>query len=454
MAQNIIGIDVGGTKILACLVDDNGAVAARAKVSSPTDSADALMAAVKLAVRDVTAKAGLTLDDVAAIGAGVPGPVDAGGTCIWAPNCPLSGVEVAALLRAEFGVPVAVGNDVNVGTFGERAYGAGRGFDNVFGMFVGTGIGGGLVVNGHVVIGDHCLGAEVGHIIVDYQAALRGDEGGGEFEYLASRLGIERAIRAAIAARRETVVKDRLGKGSDRIKSGLLKDALDAEDEVVTQVLTEAARIIGLAAVTVIYLCDPEVLIFGGGVIEACGEFMMPLIRATIDHHIVAAGKGQNLRLVVSELGDDAVALGAAALARDLLAPDDEDSGADDDAEDGYPRVAAMEFGSVLVNGQVQRRDLVVRANGEVKRRRKELSREVHGTAHEVSADEIKYVCKGRPEVLVMGQGYDGLVTLSRDAARWLAKKGIRAVVAATPEAAEAFNDESGRKALLLHVGC
>lgn len=451
MAGNTIGVDVGGTKIYAVLVDDSGAIAARAKTPSPTNTPEALMEAVSKCVRTVAAKAHLEPTEVDAIGVGVPGVVSAEGVCLWAPNCPLTGVDVAGILNAEFGVPVAVGNDVNVGTLGEKAFGAGRGYDDVFGMFVGTGIGGGLVVRGQIVVGDHCLGAEVGHIIVDTEAALAGAEGGGEFEYYAGRLGIERMIRAAIAEGRETIVAERLGEGNDRIKSGLLKEGVEAGDAVVIEALERASAIIGLASVTVIHLCDPQAIIYGGGVIEACADFMMPRIDATIKAH-VAPGNGRPLRLLVSELGDDAVALGAAALASGAVESGHRSH--DDNGDDHYPAVAATEFGSVVVDGQVLNRDLVVRADGRVKKRKKDLSREVHGTAHEISVEEVKYVCRQTPQTFVLGSGYEGLLSLSREAVRWLQKRGVQTVVLPTPEAADAFTATDGSKALLLHIGC
>jgi hypothetical protein len=197
-------------------------------------------------------------------------------------------------------------------------------------------------------------------------------------------------------------------------------------------------------------------MIFGGGVIEACGDFMLPIIEQTIREH-VAPGNGRPLRLLVSQLGDDAVALGAAALAegaaeRTANAPADS-AGAVLPA-DGYPRIEAPEFGSAMVDGTTYAKDVVVRADGSLRKRRKELSREVHGTAHEVSVEELKYVCKGAPQRLVVGMGYEGLLTLSRDARRWLEKKGIELLIEASPQAADTFNRSPGRKALLLHVGC
>ncbi len=445
MTGYTIGVDVGGTKILGAVVDAQDQVVARAKASTPAESAEQLVVVVGQVIRRAAKKAEVPLESIDAIGLGVPGVVDAEGHCVWAPNAPLSGVPVAELVTHEFGVPAVVGNDVNVGTLGEKTFGAARGYDNVFGMFVGTGIGGGLVVDGKVIIGEHCLGAEVGHIIVDFEAARRGDEGGGEFEYYASRLGIERRIRAGIEAGRKSVLKDALSgdEGDERLRSGALRDALRDGDELTCEVIDWACDVLGLGTVTVIHLCDPEAIVYGGGVIEACGGYMMPRIEAAVKRH-VAPGNGNPLELLTSELGDDAVLLGAAALARG-------DGGRDQYV---YPRIEAPDFGFVSVNGDRFEHDVVVRADGSVKKRKKKLSRRVHGTSHEVSAEEVKQVCKGQPERLFVGIGHHGHMGLSHEAIRWLGEKGIEPVMQTTPEAARAFNTATGKRALLLHVTC
>lgn len=443
MARYHVGVDVGGTNIVAAVVDENGEIITRSKSDTPLESSDALMDEVLATIGRAIDKATVSRKKIDAIGLGVPGVVGENGECIWAPNCPLSGVPVASLVTAEFDRPAVVGNDVNVGTLGELAFGAARGYDSAFGMFVGTGIGGGLVIGGQVITGAHALGAEVGHIIVDFEAARRGDEGGGEFEYYASRTGIERRLRQELAAGRPSLLAERLAEsGDDRIRSRLLQDALAAGDELVTEVMGWAADIIGIGTVTVIHICDPEVIVYGGGVIEACGDFMIPRIEESIRKH-VAPGNGRPLRIARSELGDDAVLLGAVALAKGV-----------DVSGDRYPLVAAPDFGSVLVDGERLEHDIVIRANGKVVRRRKRLSREVHGTSHEVSLAEIQHVCRGRTERLIVGHGHHGHLTLSRDARAWLEARGISVSLLPTPEAAMAFNNAEGRKALLLHVTC
>lgn len=456
MAGYTVGVDVGGTKILAAVVDDQAVgvgdaehplpeswLAGTAKSESPQDSPEAMMEAILATIEAALQNAGLSAKKIDGIGLGVPGVVGLSGECIWAPNCPLTGVPVADKVRERFGVPVAVGNDVNVGTLGEKAFGAGRGYENVFGIFVGTGIGGGLVIDGKVIVGDHCLGAEIGHIIVDWEAAARGDEGGGEFEFYASRLGIERQVRQAVAEGRESRLAEVAQDDDERLRSGALKKALAKKDEVAIEVLSRAAELLGIGTVNVIHLCDPEAIIFGGGVIEACADFMLPRIKESIARH-VAPGNGKPLVVVQSQLGDYAVLLGAVALVQGLGAA----------ADDTYPRLSATEFGEVVVDGERQDHDLVVRANGKVKKRKKKLSRQVHGTAHEISEQEIRYVCKGSPALVVIGAGHHGQISLSREAHAWLNAAGIRVMILPTPEAAVAFNQAAGPKALLLHVAC
>jgi len=451
-----VGVDVGGTKILAAVVDDQAVVVAdgdkpnpeswivaTAKQESPQDSTDAMMEAILTTIQMALDEASLSAKKIDGIGLGVPGVVGPSGECIWAPNCPLTGVAVADKVRERFGVPVAVGNDVNVGTLGEKAFGAGRGYQNVFGIFVGTGIGGGLVIDGKVVVGDHCLGAEIGHMIVDWDAAARGDEGGGEFEYYASRLGIERQVRQAVSEGRESRLAEVAQDADDRLRSGALKKAIAKQDEVAVEVLSRCAEQLGIGTVNVIHLCDPEAIIFGGGVIEACADFMLPRIKEAIAQH-VAPGNGKPIVVVESQLGDYAVLLGAVALVKGLGPASD----------DTYPRLQANEFGEVTVGGERKDYDVVVRANGKVKKRKKKLSRQVHGTAHEISEREIEYVCKGEPKVVIIGAGHHGQMSLSRDAHAWLNARSIRVMILPTPDAAAAFNQTAGPKALLLHVAC
>jgi len=196
-------------------------------------------------------------------------------------------------------------------------------------------------------------------------------------------------------------------------------------------------------------------IVFGGGVIEACGDFMLPTI-SQVASSALLPGARSDAAIVKSTLGDDAVVLGAVALVqqglRERQAKTTEASRSDGQPE--YPVVESGNFGGVKVGGEIYNYDVVIRADGRVKKRRKKLSRREHGTAHKLSAAELEYVCKGDPKFIVIGAGYQGNLSLSEDAQAFLNERGVSYELHPAPEAAAAFNRAPGRKALLFHVAC
>jgi glucokinase len=317
-----LGVDVGGTKILAALVRPCGTVVARQRCDTPSQAAPKeSLKAIRAAMRGALAAGGARPADLAAIGLAVPGVVDPDrGRVVVTPNMNLTGMAIRAAIRRSYRVPVAVGNDVNLGTLGERWLGAARGAASVVGIFVGTGIGGGVIVDGRLVRGAREAAGEIGHIVMLPGGPRCGCGNRGCLEALASRSAIERELRKAIAAGRRTVLR-RLGgkaRGKGPIKSRALRRALKARDPVVVEVMHRAAEFLGYACLTVRHLVDPDVIVLGGGVMEACGDFVLPIVQK-----IVAAdalpGARRGGEVVQSTLGDDAVALGAVAIAQELV---------------------------------------------------------------------------------------------------------------------------------------
>jgi glucokinase len=250
--------------------------------------------------------------------------------------------------------------------------------------------------------------------------------------------------------------KVELGGDTDRIRSGALRKALKAGDPVVTDVLTRAAHYLAQGILTIRHLIDPDVVILGGGVVEACGAFLLPLIEQEVRADPMA-GSRDVLRLVPSALGDDAVALGAAALLLADLGEADaavEDAVEDADAIGSGPRIDRVEFGMVTVDGEELAHDVHIRANGKVRRRKKARLREQYGTSHLVDAEELAGVCKGSPEVVIIGRGFQSMLRLTEDARTFLEAADFDCRMLPTPEAVEAYNAATGRKALLLHVTC
>ncbi len=314
-----VGVDVGGTKIAAGLVSPSGEILGWEKASTPrAKGAAEVMKVIVRAVRDVIADAGLKSRRLRAIGIGVPGLVDAKtGKVLVAPNIPIAGYPIAAELERRFGVPVAIGNDVNLGVLGESWRGCGRGVENLVGLFPGTGVGGGVISDGKLLLGTHGAAAELGHIVLDAKGPKCGCGARGCLEAYASRTAMERDIRAGVKAGEKSDIVALNGGSLAQIKSKVLARALRHRDPLVTRVLRAAAERLGDGCVSLRHCFDPDLFILGGGVIEACGDFMLPIVQRRLAADPLFRKIGA-CRVTRSRLGDDAVVLGAVALARSL----------------------------------------------------------------------------------------------------------------------------------------
>jgi len=454
--QQYVGVDLGGTKILALVVSGPGEIAGRAKLSTRTDGSP-LADQIVEAIEGALGEAGRTCADAGGIGVAVPGVVDSQtGRFVTAPNLEIDDHDLAGSLQERLGVPVFLGNDVNLGTLAEVWLGAGRGANTVVGMFVGTGIGGGVVIDRQVRSGPEDLAGEIGHLVLMVDGPECGCGNRGCFEALASRTAIERDIRAAIEDGRPSELSDTAG--DERIRSRALSKALAAGDEVATEVMARAAHYLAQGVLTIRHLLDPDLIILGGGVFEACADFLLPRIEAEVRADPLT-GSRDALRLVPSQLGDDAVALGAAALARaQLEGPMVEPLAGSDDGpsrpQRPAPIIDAIEFGSVTVGGEELAHDIHIRRDGKVRKRRKSRLRKAYGTSHLVDAEELEQVTKGGPDLLIIGGGFQGMIRLSDDAKQFLVSCGLDWRLLPTPKAVQLYNSTPGPKALLLHVTC
>lgn len=312
-----VGVDVGGTKIVAAVVTPEGKIKGREKIPTPRGRGgpavlETIVLAIEGAMRDAEAKK----KRLKGIGIGVPGIVDVErGTVVAAPNIPLAGQPIAAKLSKRFGADVRLGNDVNLGVLGERWRGAGHGVNHLVGVFPGTGVGGGVVTHGRLLTGAHGAAAELGHIVLDPSGPRCGCGASGCLEAYASRSAIERDIRAGAKAGRRSEITALNGGRLDVIKSRVLATALKRGDPLVTDVMRAAAVRLGEGCVDLRHAFDPEVIVLGGGLIEACGGFILPIVRAKLAADPLFK-RVPACRVVPSELGDDAVLMGAVALAR------------------------------------------------------------------------------------------------------------------------------------------
>jgi glucokinase len=291
-APLVIGLDVGGTKILAGVIDREGMVLARHELETPSESQESVVAALDDAV------VALLDDRISAVGYGVPCRIDARtGLALQATNVPLENLDLAAHASERFGLPVGVENDANAAALAEWHLGAGRGTSNMVMLTLGTGVGGGLVLDGSLYRG----WAELGHVVVqaDGPPCQGNCHGRGHLETLVSGTAAERAARQLFGpdANGQALV-EHAGAGN--------ADALDR--------LGQMGEFLGVAIGSFVNLFDPEIVVVGGGFGEAAGELLLEPAREAARREALAPADGR-LRIVPAELGPEAGLVGAGLVA-------------------------------------------------------------------------------------------------------------------------------------------
>jgi glucokinase len=315
-----ISIDLGGTKILAAVVDGQDEIVGKAKMQTlAREGVDEVIARLAGTARQAARKARVDWAQVAGVGIGAPGPVDPHAGIVYNPpnlhgwqKVPL-GPRLSELLE----VPVCVENDVNLGTLGEYKMGAGRGTRDMVGIFVGTGVGGGLILDGKLRTGFRHAAGELGHMVVLADGPVCGCGRRGCLEAMASRTAIERDIRLGLQAGRESLIREWSEGKPLRLTSGVIARALQKGDPLVTDVMRRAQWYLGLLTASVVNFLDPEMVVFGGGVVEALDDEFLAPIRVTAREHYIQKMDADRVRIVPGKLGDYAAVLGAAALVRD-----------------------------------------------------------------------------------------------------------------------------------------
>ncbi|HUK82910.1 MAG TPA: ROK family protein [Verrucomicrobiae bacterium] len=315
----VVGIDLGGTKILAAVYDEKHRLLAREKKATRAELGP--QAVVKRAadcVYDALAAAALPHTAIAAVGVGVPGMIDARGSVLVAPNLHWRNFPFGKLLSKRLDIPVTVVNDVQAGTMAVQHYGAGRGLQDFVCMFIGTGIGGGLVLRGEQYRGAGGMGGEIGHmVVVAYFGPKCGCGNYGCLEAVASRSAIVRRVIKAMEDGQKTVVRSLCDGDTSRIRSRILAEAYRQDDKLVREIVNDASHYIGIGAANLINVLNPQAVILGGGLIEALGNRMLPRIKKAAFAHTIAASD-ERVNILDSGLGDDAGILGGALAARKL----------------------------------------------------------------------------------------------------------------------------------------
>lgn len=316
----LIGIDLGGTKILASVVDQEGKILSRNKKKTKAEkSCQEVISRIALCAHGAVEQAGLAWESIRAVGIGAPGALNPQtGVINLAPNLNWKNIHLKALLEKELNIPVFINNDVNMGILGEHRIGAGAGLQNVVGIFIGTGIGGGLILNGHIYEGSSFMAGEIGHIPMVEDGPLCGCGKKGCFEAMAGRLAIVREILAEIKNGRKSVLQDMSSGELRNVKSRLLAQAWKKKDPVVMEQIAKVAHYIGLGVSIAITIFNPDAIILGGGVVEALdANFIKLIVRSAREHTIPPLFKATKIRRAL--LGDDAIIIGSALYAREHL---------------------------------------------------------------------------------------------------------------------------------------
>jgi glucokinase len=447
-----LGVDVGGTKIQASLVEESGKILGRQRTTTPrNEDPELVVAAIVQTAETVLQQTAHTIDELTAVGVAVPGVVDPdAGRVIVTPNMKLGGLDLTARLENHFRVPVALGNDCNLGALGEAWLGSARNAESALVVLVGTGIGAGFVRKGKVWRGAREAAGEIGHIVMQIGGPPCGCGNHGCLEALASRSAIERDLRAAVAAGRPTVLTELLGGDLSLIRSSALRKALESGDELVAEVVDRASEVLGYACLTVRHLIDPDAIVLGGGVIEACGAHMVPIVERIIAaDKLPGASEGGDIRL--SALGDDAVVLGCVAAACKLVGRNPFRKRFQ--VKIKYPKLSIGRTGLLTVDGEGFGCDIFIRSDGCVKRRKLGKIQTLYGNTLMVGPEELERICGGGVEELFLGTGPTERLTLTENAQRYLDRRSIAVRSVPTAELPAAYNASKRRKAALIHMG-
>lgn len=314
MQKLAIGIDLGGTKVLSALVDKTtGQVLYSVKKKTKKEKGtEKILQKIINSIEEILTENRLKKNDISSIGIGAAGQVDRkNGILIAAPNLDCFNVELKKIIEEKFEIPVFIANDVEIATIGEFYFGAGRGHKDFVCVFVGTGIGSGIVSNSKLRQGASGTAGEIGHIIVDVGGRPCACGGNGCLEAYGSRLAVEKRIIGALKKGRESAIRNFWEEGKS-IKTSMLKKALELNDELVTQSIDEAAEYLACGLASVINFENPELIILGGGLIDAIDYFYNKTVKIAKAKALpTPSGK---ITFKKAQLGDLSGVIGAALL--------------------------------------------------------------------------------------------------------------------------------------------
>lgn len=310
-----ICLDIGGTKVLGAVFNDKDKLICKVKRRSTEqgNSTENIEAVIIEVTRLLLEKANIKKSQINAISAGVPGIINSkSGVVVFTPNLPWRNYDLRSAIEKEFGAKFYLGNDVNVGVLGEYKYGVAKGFRNVVGFFIGTGVGGGLILNGKLFEGNGFKAGELGHINVEENGPECGCGNHGCLETFSSKKGMAKYIRAEMEKGRESCMGEAIDENGV-FKSKFLKAAVEANDLVALEAIDRACHYLAVATGDMINALSPDCVVFGGGVMEALGDLFLEKILAEVDKYAMPAIR-PSVEIKKAALGDYSNIYGSLAL--------------------------------------------------------------------------------------------------------------------------------------------
>lgn len=319
----IVSIDMGGTKILASIINSKNGIIAREKISTAIGkSAKEYVLDIAMVYEKVIQKAGLKDNQIVALCLGIPGSVNPyKGTIGIAPNLGLKNFDIKSNLEKLVKHKVLIENDVNLAALGIKEFGVGKNAKNMLAVAIGTGIGGGIIINEKLYRGSSFIAGEIGHIVIDKDGPLCGCGKKGCFEAIASRTAIVKNIISDVKKLKKKSILEKQIKAGERIKSKSLLNAIKKNDKVVIKRINESAETVGRTLGSINNLMNFDLIVLAGGLMEAVGKYYLPIVKQSFKETSLKESI-KTTKIVLSKLADDAAIYGGLALTKEFLGID------------------------------------------------------------------------------------------------------------------------------------
>ena len=277
-----VGIDVGGTKIYSLVIDQNGNILSREKIKTqPNDKFENIFNRIISCYEKAVKKAGVDNKDIKAVGMAVPSAVNIDkGILLYAPNLKLQNINLSEMMYKRLKKPIFLDNDANMGIFGEYCHGAGKNFNAIYGIFVGTGIGGGYVRDGKIIRGLNYTAGEIGHMVVKIEGPVCSCGKKGCLEAIAGKVGMVNYLKKLVDDKNKKTLLEKINpKWRNGVGSSDLKKCFIKKDSLVTKALKKGAKTLGIAAANLINIVGTNAIIIGGGLYNELGNELMPTVK-------------------------------------------------------------------------------------------------------------------------------------------------------------------------------